>query len=567
MRPIALLLLPLCLLAFFGIAGVGCDGCGSQATPAQEAAAPLAAVPLPTGVLAEAVLPTPDATWRTVQGTVGGMLSFLAPTFSGLLGATAGAPGLSGLVETDSPAYVVLGEGQGLHYAVALRANEAAATSWAGSDAGSSGFGSGFAHASGTEAEMKVFEPNTPDGPWIGVPSGNFVVVATSHDDLVRLGPYAFRTLPQAPLPKDPALFHVSHDGVQRLGALAAARWTDEKGELLAKDEEQRKAHGGRAPDHGDPRALVAAVDRWVGSWLDAGRDMTSADVSLVPLEGTDRALALALVLAPPAAGPARALVDAMRPGEMHALEGAPDGVLLAIESRSDAAERARTATDLAKDAEDVFRLSPADRDALALDLGAWADARTDEVVFGFGVAPARSLFVRATVKDEAAGGKAFASLVRRADAPSIHDVWRNALDVTNVHTAPRSAPGVGAGTLVTLDRKPGASPILPQKLGLFYTAQRGELVAAGAEDAPSALSAMLGGGKRLGDDVHVREALARVRGRGAFVVVARPLLVAAAPRSDTAIFAAGRDGDRAMLRLEATGTLLRELVRLLQTD
>jgi hypothetical protein len=218
-----------------------------------------------------------------------------------------------------------------------------------------------------------------------------------------------------------------------------------------------------------------------------------------------------------------------------------------------------------------VFRLPATDYRGLHDDLDAWADARTDELVVGFGMTPARVLFLRATVKDEAAGTKAFDGLVHRADTASLHDLWRGALDVTNVRTSTVNAAGVGSGTLVTLDRKPAADPkgpsLLPPKIGVFYTSQRGELLATAGEDAPAAAASLLGGGKRLGDDPQVKAALARIHGRGSFVLVARPLLATAAPRNDAAIFAVGRDGDRAMLRAEATGTLLRELIRRLQAD
>lgn len=550
--------------------GAGCDGCGSApATAPKEAAAPLAAVPAPAGLLAEFVLPDPDATWKSIQGTVGGLLALTAPSFAGMLGASAGAPGLSGPVEAGAPAYVVVGDGVGLHWAVALRANEAAALSWAGADAGT------FVRAAHDEAEMKIFEPARPDGPAVGVPPGNFIVVASSRADLVRLGPYAFRTLPTRALPKDPARIALTHDGVGRLVAIAAARWSDAKADLLAKDDEQRKAHGGRAPDHGDPRALVAAVDGWIGRWLDAGRDMRAGELVVEPIEGSERALGLELLGTPDAPdGAAATALARVHPGEVRALESAPDGALAALELRSDAAERSATATDLATVGESVFRLSPSETKDLGADLAAWADARADETVVGFALSPSRALFVRASVKDEGSATKAFDRLVKRADGGSFRDLVRGALDVADVQSANVTAPGVGTGTLVTMTRRPPpkgdagapASP-LPLKLGVFYTGQRGELVATAAEDAPAAAATLLGGGKRLGDDPRVKEALGRIHGRGAFVMVARPLLLGAAPRSDAAILALGRDGDRAMLRVEATGTILRELLRRLQTE
>ncbi len=551
----------------------GCDGCGSASPPvaAKEAAAPLAAVPAPPGLLAEVVLATPDATWKSVQGTIGGLLALTAPTFAGMLGATAGAPGLSGPVEAGAPAYVVVGDGaSGLHWAVALRANEAAALSWAGADAGT------FVRSATDEEQMKIFEPVRPDGCAVGVAPGNFLVVASSRADLVALGPYAFRTLPTRPLPKDPARIAFTHDGVAKLVALGASEWSTTKSDLLAKDEEQRQAHGGRAPDHGDPKALVAAVDRWIGGWLDAGRDARSGELVLEALEGSERALGLELLLtANGPTGPAASLVNAMHPGEVRALEAAPGGAFVALEVRSDTAERAQTADDLGAGSEAVLRLGAAERKDLTADLAAWAGARGDELVLGFDLTPSRAFFLRTTVPDEARATKAFDGLVHRADTGSLRDLVRGALDIATLQTAPVTAPGVGSGTLVTVTRrapKPAgdagaAGSMLPPKLGVFYTAQRGELVATAAEDAPAAAAALLGGGKRLGDDARVKEALGRVHGRGVVVGVARPLLASAAPRSDAAIFAVGRDGDRAMLRLEATGTILRELMRRLQTE
>jgi hypothetical protein len=100
-RPLAFLAAAVGILALAALpVFAGCDGCGSQATPpTKEAAAALSAVAAPTDMLAEVILPTPDTTWRAIQGTVGGFLALTAPTFSGLLAAAYGATGLSGLVE------------------------------------------------------------------------------------------------------------------------------------------------------------------------------------------------------------------------------------------------------------------------------------------------------------------------------------------------------------------------------------------------------------------------------------------------------------------------------------
>ena len=87
----------------------GCSGCGKEQNASQDAALE-PPIPAPAGVLAEAVLATPDATWTRFQRGVGGLLAIMAPTLGGLAASVAGAePALGQEIDGGAPAYGVIG--------------------------------------------------------------------------------------------------------------------------------------------------------------------------------------------------------------------------------------------------------------------------------------------------------------------------------------------------------------------------------------------------------------------------------------------------------------------------
>jgi hypothetical protein len=157
---------------------------------------------------------------------------------------------------------------------------------------------------------------------------------------------------------------------------------------------------------------------------------------------------------------------------------------------------------------------------------------------------------------------KAFEALVRRLEQGGARDLAKGLFGFKALHVAPQSVPGIGAGMLGTLERESGPRAVFPGKVGIFWSAQRGELAAVAAEDAPGLAPALFVPQRTLGDDARIHEALGRVGQDGSIVGVLRPFLSAASPRSDAALFALGRRGDRAMLRVEASGAFVREAMR-----
>lgn len=529
-----------------------------DASPRVIAAEP--PVPAPTGLLAEAVLPTPDATWKHVQATIGGFLSLAAPTFAGMLGSTIGAPEIAALADGSTVAYAAFGDGpdQAPHYVVVLRLERPEGAV----DALTGGETSRFVRA-GEDQAITVLLPRGGTTPALGIAHGGFLLVATSREDLAHLGPYAYRTLPTRLPPKAPLVVTIPRDSAMGpVTQLVTAKWEGVKADLLAKDDEQRQAHGGREPDLGDPRALVATADARVKDWLAA---LTDADHAELTFELPEGSLSGELLLFPRGDGPTKKLVDAMRVGDTTQLAAVPDSALAAVEVRSDALERTQTAKDAAAAIEAVLgaRLPAAEAKELEGTLDGWAQARGDSFTVAVVGALAHGLLLRAKVGDEGQATKAFEALVRRLEHTGTRDLAKGLFGFKALRVAPQSVPGVGAGVLGTIEREAaGPRAVLPTKLGIFWSAQRGDLVALAAEDAPSLAPALFVPPRMLGDEPRIHDALGRVGQDGSIIGVLRPFLSAASPRSDAALFALGRRGDRAMLRLEASGAFVREAMR-----
>ena len=254
-----------------------------------------------------------------------------------------------------------------------------------------------------------------------------------------------------------------------------------------------------------------------------------------------------------------------MHVGDTAQLAAVPDNALLALEVRSDGPERTQTAKDAAAALEGVLgaRLPAVEAKELEGTLAAWAQTRGDFLTVAVVGAVTRGLLLRAKVSDEVQAAKAFDALVRRLDHAGIRDLGQGLLGFKSLRIAPQSVPGVGAGTLGTLERDAaGPHAVLPGKLGIFWSAQRGDLVALAAEDAPGLAPSLFVPLRTLGEDPRVHDALGRVGQDGSIIGVLRPFLSAASPRSDSAVFALGRRGDRAMLRVEASGAFVREAMR-----
>jgi hypothetical protein len=384
----------------------GCGGCGKEETASNDAGAetPVAA---PPNLLAEGVIPTPDSTWSRFQRGVGGLMAIMAPTIGGLAASMAGSePWLGVEIDGGSPAYAVMA-GSPPTIVVALRLRNAAHVreSLAGD--------SGRFHAAGQQDALALFEP-AASGLALGIAQSGWIVIGKTKEAVAAMGPYAYRTLPTRPLPKANLHADFVHDVSGRCAAfstwlvpLAMAKWVDTKVFLLTKDSEARASHGGREPDFGDARAIVALIDRWLAARADAVNDMKSGALDADVRED----VITATLSLEPGAGDSKAMLDSMRPGPI-AIGALPPDTLLAVAMRDDLAGRKETAKATADGLTRILgkRLTEDDGKQLVAALDGWASARGD----WFGVAAGEGYLIKAPAGQKA--NEATKDLVALAD-------------------------------------------------------------------------------------------------------------------------------------------------------
>lgn len=553
--PVVVLALPLAMSA------CGSCGHGSQGAAASDAgaAASFPPVPAPDGLLAEAWVRAPDAVWSRVQNGVSGAVALLPPEAGSLVCAAVGLDAkLAPFVDGKSTAYVVVADapGEGFAWAAAVPLKDARGASalLLGGDAS--------AYTARTEGGMQILARTGKRLDAAAAIAPGWLVVARDDADLSRLGPFAWRTMPTLQAPDTAASVVAQVPASALSGPIASrlrAQWTEAREWLEKADRDERDRHGGRAPDFGDPRAIIASLDAMMqrrielvaqgrGARLeaDAGEDDVHFDMHLEP-------------------GPAEAgadLVAAMRTGDEKPIANLPSDTLLAFLSRSDAAMRAEDAADAKAALEGALgdKAKGDDRKAIERALDDWTAARGDWMTAALGWGDERGLWFRAPSTD--AGPKAFREWIDLARRPALGDPLRAILQLGPPTVAPVSVPDVTDASLATFLAAKGPP------LGIAWGMQDGELLAAAGEHAAKLLGIQASPPARLGDDARVGAALGALGNDASFTLVAQPLrleaaLAASHAASAALVFAWGRRGSDAWARLDAADELLRELVRM----
>jgi hypothetical protein len=373
-------------------------------------------------------------------------------------------------------------------------------------------------------------------------------------------------------VPAAPFEVVVEHEALAKIVApRVAARWSALESWLAACDEEQRTAHGGRAPDFGDARAILAAVDAPVERRIamlgdadvlrvrvDAGDDDVHAELTLVPSQG---------------GGPAARAVEAMHPGDAQPLASAPLDALAAVLVRDDAAARASDAQDVDAALEKTFgtRLGDADAKKLRGALDAWAKGRGDWVTVAVPWGEQRGVLVRAPVVDADAATSAVRDLVALGRRPVLAEPLAALLRVHSPTVATVDVPGFGKAQMATFTHDKD-----PAGFAVAWGVAGGEISVAASDSASTMLGPPL---SRLGDDPKVARSLAAVGSRASLVVLAQPMRIdharvagrpersevsgagkGAAPQP--AVLAWGRDGYNAWARVQLAGAVVREIVK-----
>jgi hypothetical protein len=316
--------------------------CRKEAPQARgESETPQPLPPPPASLLAEGVLRHPQATWAVLRPA----LARRAPTTFQLAVAEAvGIPPLSaGLVDAERPVALALvdpepaGDGR-LVAGVALTSGPemlAALTLGASPPFTAQREPGGLALLS-----RKV----SHDDDLTAAIVGDRLILAADREALTAAGPYVGRVLAPALGPEGEPL-ELTFPRSALAGPLPASLRAFVAGSeavLLKKDEEARRLHGGRAPDFGDPRALVAVLSAY-GEALAAV--VQSARSIQVVARYTEGAPELRAELTPQDDGPARDLAASLPHGSAAELLTLPAWLDAAVLlRRSPGASRAGSA-------------------------------------------------------------------------------------------------------------------------------------------------------------------------------------------------------------------------------
>lgn len=553
---------------------------GGSAPSADAGAVVEPPVPAPDGLLADIYVTSPNASWTRLQRGVGGAVGILPGTLPGVFVALADLDVVFvDEIDGASPMFGVLaGDPASPGAAFAMKLVDARRARLLLADGDTSRFGAKEADGmtrlvpKNQDARDRRFE--------LAITQNGYLLVARAAADLERLGPYATRTLPSRPLPTEAAVsVDIPKSALQavikpRLESL----WDDGKSFLLTQDERMR-AERGRAPDFGDPIAIVAALDAALGRRVAILGDLEKLRLSL---EITEDAAVLTAALTPLGAdGPARRWVDGMKLGDAAPVLALPSVSALALSLRDGEVDRDEQGEELEKAITTSLGPRLKDPGKLHAVIQAMTKARGESVALALGLDDPTGLFVRAPVRDPASADEA----IRGAFDLTKAEPFKELLGVREVIASSDELPGLGKIAVATVARVPDHAKRAADTAARARAADGGAPAArassndTGAAWVVDAGALSLGAGReplvtlktgarpdrKLADEPSLARFTAAVGSDASTVIVAQPLRLdprrANLPTAPLGI-AVGRRGRDAFVRVDVSDALLREAAR-----
>ncbi len=538
-------------------------------------------MPAPAGLLAQIEVRAPDTAWAKLQQGVSGAVALLPPTVGELACAFAGLDSTAAkLVDGQATAYVVLGDSgpdEAPAWVAALPVADAsrARSMLLGADGGDSAAPYSAHDAAGMRVLSSAGHPLSVTAALArGMRPRGWLVLASSEEALTRLGPFAVRTLPTMPALPEPGAIVADVPPSALAGPLSTwlgARWGQTRAWLQARDDEQRARHGGRAPDFGDPRPIVDALDGMVTRRIALLGGARGARV-VVDVDDDEVHVELGLT---PGPGAESSSPMAATPGDTAPLAAVPADAAVALLVRDDATTRAEDAASIEATLDRALggRLHDDDTRAVHAAVTDWVHARGDwwTGALAWGSSDAsRGLWLRTPAASGDQALRAVRELVDLSHRRAFEDLLAGSLHLSPATVRSVDAPAVGKATLALFDERGGGASRKPDgagALGIAWGVNGADLLAAAGTSAQQLLAAGAAPPRRVGDDPRVARALAALGQNATFVVLAEPLRfdpTRAEPDSRApAVFAWGRKGGGAWARLELADVLLRELLRL----
>jgi len=541
--------------------------------------------PAPEGLLADLVIGTPDASWGRLQRGIGGAVGILPSTAGGILCAIAGLdPVLASQVDGAGAAFgVVAGDPASPSVLFAMKLVDVRKMRSTLVDGDTARYTSRDA---GGVTQLIAKGTNAPLPLALGISPNGYLLVARTAEELGRLGPYVSRTLPKRPVPPEGAI--VIDVPKAALGTTVKTKleslWTGLRAWLVGEDERMRRARG-RAPDFGDPKAIVTALDGWVTRRVAVVADL---DQLRVAIDFGDDGVSILTTMTPSGAGGVAAKwTDAMNLGDTAALAALPASSAVALLLRDDEDDRAEQARETERLVTTALGDRLAEADVMKLhEIGVeYTKARSDVLTAALTWDEPQGLLVRGTVRDPEAAAHFVHDAVGIARIAPFKDIFR-ARDVT---TATSDVSGIGKVTLATIVREPrkdapraarhrpggadagagdgggAAQPPVNDPFGLAWMVDGGLLTLATGELPSATLRAAVHPDRRLGEEPVVARTLATLGSDMSGVLVVQPLrfdpLRANLPAAPLTL-ALGRKDKSALFRIDVAHGLLREIAR-----
>jgi len=553
-------------LVLLGTGVSACSSCGKsgEVLPPDAVSKPevVENVPTPEDLLAEATVLTPNVTWKRVQTGIGGAIGLMPQTAGSVVCSLAGIDlALGADLDGASPAYVtVAGEPDDPSWAIAIKiveerkARDVLIGSETAKYVAKDEDGLTLLTAKGSSARPGV---------GLAIDRSGYLVVAKDEATVRKLGPYTARALPRQAAPTSAVHVVVAPKALSGKVRLALEkRWQAYAVDLLADDAKMREARGGRAPDFGDPKAIVAVADAFVQRRLGAIASLTKLSFDLdaeaedihvrAEIEGTVADGGLA----------------PMTVGEVAPILDVPKDAIAALLTRSQGEERGADARDVETALLSSMgpRLPDAEAKKVHAALDDFAKGRGDALtLFGLGGDDkAKGLVMRTEAKGEGAA-RAMGHVADLLRAPA----FKEPLHIKSAQRSTGEARGGGfVGKCELLDLTiEGRGKLRETKLGLAWTAEGGTLTAALGDSPLELVSRGAKPTEKLSDDKVLSAYVTALGKEASFVFLAQPFLVdqskPVAP--SPAVLAWGtspRSPGARWLRFDVSDRVLRELLK-----
>ncbi len=570
-------------VAAVGLALAGCSGCEDEksgAAASASAAAALSPVPEPAGLAADVLVPAPTATWTKLRALGGAGVALLPSTFPMLAATFLGLPPDSAdVIDGDTPLTGVVGTSVKKDLALVLAVHltsgrELTARLTTGAKAG-------YVEKKDAKSGVTLLQakPGKASTELVLGIVGNYLVASREEEDVLAYGPYAARTLPTRPMPKEAIVATASKKALA--GPIASelrARWKKTKAGLSQADQLNRQKHGGRAPDFGDPAVALAGMGSAVESFLAVLDSTKQARLVVQPGDG---ALSVQLVAEPEAKGAARELARSLSVGKVDPLLSLPSSVAVAVLSRSNDKARAESAESTAAGLVELFgdRLKKPDSDKLHKSLAELAAGRGDWTAYGLALSPG-ALVVQSEVSDRKKLDSGVKAALRLLEMPAFREplsrfVGEYSFKQAKAKIAGLDAPAeralitIKASTMRTANDPAGKVDTAPNRSSCcWYFPAEDKVVAAMAPDAVPVLLAEVAAKPEttLAASSAVKKAVARAGADVSFAVLVQPLKLGASgvlSGDDSPLLVTlGRKDERPWLRLDADQGAIRGLIR-----